>query len=126
MANKARLELAENALDTGNRENALKYAGEVIEKAVDENSAHAQYIIGRKYFVDGAYEKSLNELMRISILYKNVANSEEWIIKSKLLIAQCNVRLGKKAEAEKALKEVIETHSRDRFGAEAKKLLEQL
>ena len=61
--------------------------------------------------------------MRVTILYKNY---EEWVARARLLIAQCQNNLGKKDDAEKTLKDVLEMHPRDEFGQQAKKLLNEI
>ena len=95
-----------------------------IGNLLDENAAHAQYIIGNRYYLTGEYERAIDELMRVTILYKNVKSFEEWSARAKLLMARCNISLDKKDEAEKNLEEVLELHSRDELGAEAKRILE--
>ena len=101
----------------------MKLSEIVIENVVDDNAARAQYIIGNCYFVSGDYERALNELMRIPILYKNY---EEWVAHANLLIAQCHNNLGNKDYAVKTLTDVLSMHPRDEFGEQAQKLLNEI
>ncbi|HDY88754.1 MAG TPA: tetratricopeptide repeat protein, partial [bacterium] len=123
MSQKSRLELAEEALKQKNFDEAVRLAEAVIENVVDDNAARAQYIIGNRWFISGDYQKAQDELMRVTILYKNY---EEWVAHARLLIAQCQNNLGNIEDAEKTLRDVMEMHPRDEFGQQAKKLLNEI
>jgi TolA-binding protein len=121
MAQRARLELAEYALTQTDYDEAVTLSEEVIEHAVDDNAAHAQYLIGRRWFLAGDYDRALRELMRVPIIYKSYG---EWVARAQLLVAQCQRAQGDTSAAEKTLKEVLDLHPRDSFGDEARRLLE--
>jgi len=123
MAQKARLELAEEAIRQGRGDDAVKLAEKVIESVVDENAARAQYIIGKRYYVEGNYQRAHDELMRVTIIYKTY---EEWAARAKNMIAQSLAALGKKDDAQKVIDEVIESHPRDEIGVEAKKIRSEI
>jgi len=123
MAQKSRLELAENAIAEKKYDEAVKLAEIVINNVVDDNAARAQYIIGNRYFVAGDFETAQYKLMRITMLYENY---EEWIAEAKLLIARCQSNLGEDGDAVKTLEEVIEAHPRDDFGKRAEALTQEI
>ena len=123
MSHKARLELADVALIQGNGDEAVSLAETVIESVVDDNAARAQYIIGRRYFLEDNFQRAFEELMKVTILYKNY---EEWATRAKLLIARSLAGLDKKDKALKTLREVLEAHPRDEFGDEARQIENEL
>jgi TolA-binding protein len=122
-ADDARLELAEEELNGGDIDEALGLAGSVIEHRKDEKAARANYLVGKCYSVSGKYEMAVEELAKVPEKYSKY---EEWTARSLLLMAQCQINLGKKDEATETLRNILDSNPKDDISRQAQKLIDEI
>ena len=123
LADRARLELAEDAMKRGDGETAAELATEVTEHRMDENAAHAGYLLGKRWYLAKDYSAAERELLKAVKTYREF---EEWTAKSRLLAARSQMKLGKRDAAIGGLKSLLASNSGKEIKKEAQEMLKEL
>ncbi len=123
LADRARLELAEDALKRDDGDTAAELAEEVTGHRMDENAAHAQYLIGKRWFLAKDYAAAERELLKAATVYRAFG---EWAARARLLTARSQVALGKREAALANLKDILAGKAGADIQKEARELQNEL
>lgn len=120
---KAEIELGILELARMKYESSLYLFTDVSKNRTDDIAAQAMYYTGLNYFEQEKIPEAITELIKVRSMYSSY---DEWYSKSLMLLGDCYVKNGDKANASEMYKAVIKRHRRDILGKEAKQKLKEL
>lgn len=121
--NKASLYLGKAAYEQGNFEVAKDEFLNTLNTAKDEFGAEAQYLLGKIFYEQEAYQKSIEALIELNNSF-NVY--KEWVGRSYLLLADNYIALEDYFQAKGTLRSVIEKFPLETYKKKAKAKLDEI
>ena len=112
------MEIARN--EYANAENLLKELG---QKRSDDIGAQAQYLYGVVLFEQEKYDDAIIALVRVRSVFPNY---DYWYSKSLIALGDCYTKTNDKRRAREMFRAVIQKHSNDELGAEARNKLNKI
>ncbi len=112
---KAQLVLGDIYLEQGNYKMAITLFGQIEDVTL---KPEAQYKIGEAYFKSGNYKEAMRAYLKVKYIRES-----KWISPALFKAAQCAEKLGKKEEAKRLYKMVVDRGDRKDLVKEAKKHL---
>ncbi|MBN1301687.1 MAG: tetratricopeptide repeat protein [Melioribacteraceae bacterium] len=122
-ADKAKIELSLIEIARSEFENAESLLKELGVKRLDDIGAQAQYLYGVVLMEQGKTDDAISALVRVRSVFSNY---DYWYSKSLIALGDCYKIRNDKKSAREMYRAVIQKHSKDELGAEARQKLNKL
>ncbi len=120
---KAKIELAILEMARLQYDNAVSLLRELGERRTDDIGAQSQYLIGAAFYEQAKYNEAILALVRVRSVFSDY---EPWYSRALLKLGDCYVKLNDKRNARDMYRAVLNKHSRNELGAEAREKLNKL
>ena len=104
---------------------ALDYFNRLLYEAKGDDEAAVQFFIAETYMMKENYRRAISEFLKVKYLIKT-SSPYEWGLTSVYKTALCYEQLGEYQKALNLLEEIAKNHAADRYGKQAKKIIERI